>query len=408
MNDDIPAASAADPKIRLEHLTKRFPGQRRNAVDGLSLDIPEGEIVVFVGPSGCGKTTTMKLINRIIEPTSGSIFIDGEDVTRVNPDRLRRRIGYVIQQIGLFPHMTIASNIGTVPKMLGWKKDRIEQRVDELLDTVGMDPDEYRNAYPKQLSGGQRQRVGVARAMSADPDVMLMDEPFGAIDPITRDRLQNEFLRIQARLRKTIVFVTHDIDEAIKMGNRIAILKDQSHIAQFDTPEAILVNPASEYVSDFIGKGASLKRLSLSRVRDIDLSPWPTVLEDAGRDDVLEALRDSGKRTVLVLDRQRRPLRWVGAEHVERDDRRSLREIGLPARAFVESHSTLSDTLNELVVARYSLAIVTDADHVFQGIVDIDTINDAVRTMRHSEQGRLVREEDGDVPASAGESPNVT
>lgn len=407
MNDDNTAPSAAS-KIRLENLTKRFPGQRRNAVDGLTLDIPEGEIVVFVGPSGCGKTTTMKLINRIIEPTSGNIFIDGENVTHVNSDQLRRRIGYVIQQIGLFPHMTIASNIGTVPKMLGWKKDRIEQRVDELLDTVGMDPDEYRHAYPKQLSGGQRQRVGVARAMSADPDVMLMDEPFGAIDPITRDRLQNEFLRIQARLRKTIVFVTHDIDEAIKMGNRIAILKDQSHIAQFDTPEAILVNPASDYVSDFIGKGASLKRLSLSRVRDIDLSPWPTVLEDAGRDEVLEELRQSGKRTVLVLDRERRPLRWVGAEHVQRDNGRSLRNIGLPARAFVESHSTLSDTLNELVVARYSLAIVTDANHVFQGIVDIDTINDAVRTMRHSEQGRLVREEDGAEPASAGETPNAT
>ena len=187
----------------------------------------------------------------------------------MNPDQLRRRIGYVIQQIGLFPHQTIADNIATVPRLLGWDKRRIAQRVDELLETVGMDPGQYRDRYPKELSGGQRQRVGVARAMSADPDVMLMDEPFGAIDPITRDRLQNEFLRLQERIKKTIVFVTHDIDEAIKMGDRIAILRDQSRIAQFDTPERILVNPADDYVADFIGRGASLKRLSLSRVSDV-------------------------------------------------------------------------------------------------------------------------------------------
>jgi osmoprotectant transport system ATP-binding protein len=248
-------------KIRLEHLTKRFPGQRAPAVDDLSLDIPEGEIVIFVGPSGCGKTTTMKLINRLIEPTSGRILLDDEDVTRADPDRLRRRIGYVIQQIGLFPHQTIAENIATVPRLLKWDKARIAERVDELIETVGMDPATYRGRYPKQLSGGQRQRIGVARAMSADPDVMLMDEPFGAIDPITRDRLQNEFLRIQSEVKKTIVFVTHDIDEAIKMGDRIAILREGSQIAQYDTPERILVDPADDFVADFIGRGASLKRL---------------------------------------------------------------------------------------------------------------------------------------------------
>src|SRR5688500_10459115 len=265
--------------IRLEDLTKVFPAQDEAAVDDLSMEIYEGEIVVLVGPSGCGKTTTMKMINRIIEPTSGRIFLQGEDVTKVNPDNLRRRIGYVIQQIGLFPHMTIADNIATVPKMLGWEKKRTSDRIDELLETVGIDLS-YRDRYPKELSGGQRQRIGVARAMAADPPIMLMDEPFGAIDPITRDRLQNEFLRLQSEIKKTIVFVTHDIDEAIKMGDRIAILGEGSHVAQYDTPEHILVNPADDFVADFIGRGASLKRLSLSRVRDIELGEWPVVVAE--------------------------------------------------------------------------------------------------------------------------------
>ncbi|HWM06602.1 MAG TPA: betaine/proline/choline family ABC transporter ATP-binding protein, partial [Actinophytocola sp.] len=289
-------ADGGRTKIRLDKLTKQFPGQAEPAVDALSMEIPEGEIVIFVGPSGCGKTTTMKLINRIIEPSSGRIFLDDEDVTTTDPDQLRRRIGYVIQQIGLFPHMTIGENIATVPKLLKWDKDRIARRVDELIETVGMDPEAYRNRYPKQLSGGQRQRIGVARAMSADPDVMLMDEPFGAIDPITRDRLQNEFLRLQAEIKKTIVFVTHDIDEAIKMGDRIAILREGSHIAQYDTPERILVDPADDFVADFIGRGPSLKRLSLSRVRDIELGEWPVVVaEDTDPGDARRRLLASDK-----------------------------------------------------------------------------------------------------------------
>jgi len=377
-------------KIRLEGLSKRFPGQREQAVDDLSMDIPEGEIVIFVGPSGCGKTTTMKLINRIIEPTSGRIFLDGEDVTKVNSDQLRRRMGYVIQQIGLFPHQTIADNIATVPRLLGWDKQRISARVDELLETVGMDPGDYRKRYPKELSGGQRQRVGVARAMSADPDVMLMDEPFGSIDPITRDRLQNEFLLVQERIKKTIVFVTHDIDEAIKMGDRIAILREQSHIAQFDTPERILVEPADDYVSDFIGRGASLKRLSLSRVRDVELHEWPTVAESASADEVRHTLEGSDKSAVLVLDDQQRPVQWVNADHLRRASHGSrVGEIGLPADAVVQPNATLSDTLNEMLTARYSCAIVVDSDRAYQGIVDIDTINESVRGMRQAEQDRL-------------------
>lgn len=375
-------------KIRLDRLTKRFPGQQRPAVEELSLEIPEGEIVIFVGPSGCGKTTTMKMINRLIEPTSGRIFLDDEDVTDVDADRLRRRMGYVIQQIGLFPHQTIAQNIATVPRLLGWDRPRIDARVDELIALVGMDPDDYRHRYPKQLSGGQRQRIGVARAMSGDPDVMLMDEPFGAIDPITRDRLQNEFLRLQAEIKKTIVFVTHDIDEAIKMGDRIAILREGSSIAQFDTPERILVDPADEFVADFIGRGASLKRLSLSRVRDIELSTWPTVVDGTDTDAAHRALEAGDRGSLLVLDAQRRPRSWVTAEHLRRADGRSLAETGLPL-ATVSPTATLSDTLNEMVTARYSTAVVIDEDGAYRGVVDIDTINDAIRGMRTAERDRL-------------------
>jgi osmoprotectant transport system ATP-binding protein len=386
-------------KIRLENLTKRFPGAREPAVDSLSMDIPEGEIVVLVGPSGCGKTTTMKLINRLIQPTAGRILLEGEDVTRVDADRLRRRIGYVIQQIGLFPHMTIAENIATVPRLLGWDKARIARRVDELLTTVGMDPADYRRRYPKELSGGQRQRVGVARAMSGDPDVMLMDEPFGAIDPITRDRLQNEFLRIQSEIKKTIVFVTHDIDEAIKMGDRIAILRDRSRIAQYDTPESILVDPADEFVADFIGRGASLKRLNLSRVRDISLGEWPTVPGGARRDEVRRALEGTAKSAVLVLDERRRPRRWINSDHLGQiDGRASLTEIGLPARAVIGQRATLGDTLNEMLVADYSTAIVVDDEGAYQGIVDIDTINEAVRGMRAAERSRLRDQLDEEQP----------
>ncbi len=257
--------------IRLTDLTKHYPGQPKAAVDKVSLEIPAGEIVVFVGPSGCGKTTTMRMINRMIEPTSGIIEIGGEDVTDLNDVQLRRRIGYVIQQIGLIPHLSIAQNVALVPKLLKWDKSRITARVDEMLTVVGLDPEQYRQRYPRQLSGGQQQRVGVARALAADPEIMLMDEPFGAVDPITRSRLQDEFLSLQQTLRKTIVFVTHDFDEALKLGNRIAVLREGSHIAQYDTPEAILANPADEFVEGFIGEGAALKRLHFERVDTLDL-----------------------------------------------------------------------------------------------------------------------------------------
>ena len=377
--------------IRLEHLSKGFPGQDEAAVDDLSMEIYEGEIVVLVGPSGCGKTTTMKMINRIIEPTSGRIFLQGEDVTKVNPDNLRRRMGYVIQQIGLFPHMTIADNIATVPKMLGWDNKRISDRIDELLETVGIDLS-YRERYPKELSGGQRQRIGVARAMAADPPVLLMDEPFGAIDPITRDRLQDEFLRLQQEIRKTIVFVTHDIDEAIKMGDRIAILRTQSKIAQYDTPEKILTDPADDFVADFIGAGASIKRLRLSTVEEIEPADWPVARLSDSREEVRNEIQNSGKDYALLLDDRERPKRWVTAEHLERGT--PLEEAGRPAVAIVETGANLYDTLDTMITSYKGSAIVVDESGRYKGVVDFDTVLEAINAMRPLEQTRERTERD--------------
>jgi osmoprotectant transport system ATP-binding protein len=257
--------------IILKDLTKNYPGTAKPAVDAVSMEIPAGEIVVLVGPSGCGKTTTMRMINRMIEPTSGTIVIGEEDVNGLDDVTLRRKIGYVIQQIGLIPHLSIAQNVALVPRMLKWDKARIKARVDEMLTVVGLDPEQYRSRYPRQLSGGQQQRVGVARALAADPPIMLMDEPFGAVDPITRGRLQDEFLSLQRTMRKTIVFVTHDFDEALKLGDRIAVLREGSEIVQYDTPERILAQPADDFVSGFIGEGAALKRLHFERVDSLTL-----------------------------------------------------------------------------------------------------------------------------------------
>jgi osmoprotectant transport system ATP-binding protein len=260
--------------IRLDGVTKRF-SNGHVAVDDLSLEVDEGDICVLVGPSGCGKTTTMRMINRLVEPTAGRIYVDGDDVMGVDPVELRRRIGYVIQQIGLFPHQTIAVNVGTVPRLLGWDRARVSARVDELLHLVGLEPKQFRDRYPHQLSGGQRQRVGVARALGADPPVLLMDEPFGAIDPITRARLQNEFLRLQSEVRKTVVFVTHDIEEAVKLGDRIAILEQGGVLAQYDPPAEVLANPATPFVADFVGKDRGLKRLRVTTITEDDLVPLP-------------------------------------------------------------------------------------------------------------------------------------
>jgi len=264
--------------IELRDLTKQFPGAARPAIDRLTLTVPEGEVCVLIGPSGCGKTTTMRVINRMIEPDGGTVRVSGRDIMSIDPVTLRRSIGYVIQQIGLFPHWSIAQNVATVPRLLKWDEARIARRVDELLALVGMDPAQYRDRFPRELSGGQRQRVGVARALAADPPVMLMDEPFGAIDPITRARLQDEFLNILRSLAKTVVFVTHDIDEALKMGDRIAILRDGA-LVQYDTPEAILARPANAFVESFVGTDRALKRLALVRA-DAALEPLVALAHD--------------------------------------------------------------------------------------------------------------------------------
>jgi osmoprotectant transport system ATP-binding protein len=306
--------------ITFRGVSKTYPGSDRPVVNNLSFEILEGEICVLVGPSGCGKTTTMRMVNRLIEPTEGEILIGGEPNTQMSGTQLRRKIGYAIQQIGLFPHRTIAENIATVPSLLGWEKKRIRERVDELLELVGLDPEDYRTRYPAELSGGQQQRVGVARAMAADPPIMLMDEPFGAVDPITRERLQDEFLNIQQNIKKTIVFVTHDIDEAIKMGDKIAILKQGGFLAQYDTPENILSSPNSEFVASFVGSDRILKRLSLLRVGDMQLEPANGNAEDLPRingnltvRDALSELIGSGRTEAVVEDNGRKGLLTIEA-----------------------------------------------------------------------------------------------
>ena len=298
--------------IDLDALTKAFAGSPRPAVDRLTLSIPAGEVCVLIGPSGCGKTTTMRMINRMIEPDAGTIRVEGRNILHSDPVELRRSIGYVIQQVGLFPHWSIADNIATVPRLLGWEPTRTGARVDELLSLVGMEPAQYRQRFPRELSGGQKQRVGVARALAADPPVMLMDEPFGALDPITRTRLQAEFLRILRGLRKTIVFVTHDIDEAIKMGDRIAIMRD-GRLVQYDTPEAILARPADAFVDEFVGSDRALKRLALIPAADVASAgvsagePRARVPAEASARDALSAMLATGVDSVTLIDENGAP-----------------------------------------------------------------------------------------------------
>jgi osmoprotectant transport system ATP-binding protein len=323
MPEDTPALSGQAAEIVFDGVTKIYPGRREPAVDDLSITIPAGEICVLVGPSGGGKTTAMKLVNRLIDLTEGDIRIDGRSVRSLDETDLRRGIGYVIQQIGLFPHMTVAGNIATVPRLLGWDRARTDARVGELLELVGLDPDGDRKRYPAQLSGGQRQRVGLARALAADPPLMLMDEPFGAIDPITRERLQDEFLRLHSEIRKTVIFVTHDIDEAIKMGDRIAILQEGGRLAQYDTPDAILAHPASDFVAQFVGADRGLKRLSLATLGDIELEPMNGVLEpraslDTTLRDALSLMLTNQGGPLVAVDDEDRPVGLATVETVSR------------------------------------------------------------------------------------------
>jgi osmoprotectant transport system ATP-binding protein len=312
--------------VEFAHVAKQYPGQAEPAIRDLSFTVPAGEVCVLVGPSGCGKTTAMRLVNRMIELTGGDILLDGQSIKGRDGAQLRREIGYAIQQVGLFPHVTVAENIATVPRLLGWDKGRIRTRVDELLDLVGLEPD-MRKRYPAQLSGGQRQRVGVARALAADPPLMLMDEPFGAIDPITRARLQDEFLRLQSEIRKTVLFVTHDIDEAIKMGDRIAVLRRGGELAQFATPAELLMHPADEFVEEFVGADRALKRLALTRVRELDLlaaAPGqapdgkPRIAQDAPLRDALAELLQAGRQEGIVVDASGRERGLISIDLISR------------------------------------------------------------------------------------------
>ncbi|MEV7145041.1 betaine/proline/choline family ABC transporter ATP-binding protein [Streptomyces sp. NPDC093084] len=300
--------------IRFEQVSKRYP-DGTTAVDGLTFEVREGELVTLVGPSGCGKTTTMMMVNRLIEPTSGRILVDGEDIADVDPVRLRRRIGYVIQQVGLFPHRTVLDNTATVPALLGWKRAKARERAAELLDLVGLDPGTFGPRYPDQLSGGQRQRVGVARALAADPPVLLMDEPFGAVDPVVREQLQDEFLRMQAAVRKTVLLVTHDIEEAVRLGDRIAVY-GQGRIEQYDTPGAVLGTPATPYVAEFVGADRGLKRLSVTEIQPDDLEQPPVARTAESAESAAARLRAEGARWAVVLDERGDLHGWVGGEEL--------------------------------------------------------------------------------------------
>jgi len=383
----VPEARAADDtksppgasSVRYEGATKRYGDSEQLAVDQLTLEVPAGEICVLVGPSGCGKTTAMRMVNRTVEMTAGDILIGDESVRAKNPAQLRREIGYVIQQIGLFPHRTIAENIGAVPQLLDWKKDRIKARATELLELIGLDP-ALGARYPAQLSGGQQQRVGVARALAADPLVMLMDEPFGAIDPINRERLQNEFLRLQAQVRKTVLFVTHDIDEAIKMGDRIAILREGGRIAQYATPAEVLMAPADEFVEDFVGADRALKRLALMRVSDIDL--WEAPLAHVGQASAeVRAKLASPDVEVpypLLVDDERRPLGWLSERDLARETVPAQPDS--PLGPLLDRDDIMRDALADLLQGEAQYAAVVDHEGRIDGVLSVEIISEFLKS----------------------------
>src|SRR2546425_12664839 len=359
--------------IRLERVTKRFPGGQV-AVRELTIEFHTGQLTMLVGPSGCGKTTTLKMINRLIEPSEGRIFHDEQDVTHIDPVVLRLRMGYVIQNVGLFPHMSIADNVATVPRLLGWDKQRIRRRVNDLLELVGLDSNQFAHRYPHQLSGGQRQRVGVARALGADPPILLMDEPFGAIDRIARERLQNEFLRIQREVRKTVVFVTHDIDEAIKLGDRIAIM-NLGQLVQYDTPAAILARPATDLVIDLLGPDRGLKRLSVTPIDLGALERPPVVHVD---DTLTEARRqlDGAWRRAIVLDPDDRPVGELDRNRADGDGR--VGDRAQPLDATISADRTLYDAFSQMLIHQAIWVAVVDGSR-FRGVLTPESFVAAIQ-----------------------------
>ena len=365
-------SAADDVMISFRNVRKAFGSDEAAAVDDLSMDIRTGETVVLVGPSGCGKTTTMKMVNRLIEPTSGIITVGGRDVMSQDPVQLRRGIGYVIQSIGLMPHRTVAQNVGTIPQLVGWDASRIRDRVRELAAMLELD-EALLDRYPGELSGGQRQRVGVARALATDPPVMLMDEPFGAVDPVVRERLQDQFLELQERLKKTILFVTHDIDEAIKMADRIAILNRGAVIEQLASPNEILRSPANDFVKGFVGSERGLKRLALLRVADLEIEEGPVVSSDAPIADVLRAMEKFDLDWCSVVD-EGELKGWVDAATLE--GRANVGEArAKPFSAYVTFDSTLRQALDSIVTSRTNVAVVASDGQRYAGILTLERIS---------------------------------
>lgn len=362
--------------IRFEEVTKRYP-DGTTAVDGLSFEVSEGELVTLVGPSGCGKTTTMMMVNRLVEPTSGRILVDGEDIAGVDPVRLRRRIGYVIQQVGLFPHRTVLDNTATVPALVGWKKAKARERAAELLDMVGLDPSTYGPRYPEQLSGGQRQRVGVARALAADPPVLLMDEPFGAVDPVVREQLQDEFLRMQATVRKTVLLVTHDIEEAVRLGDRMAVY-GEGRIEQYDTPAAVLGNPATPYVAGFVGADRGLKRLSVTTIEPGDLEQPPVVRPDEPAGGAAARLRAQGARWAVVLDAGGDLHGWAGIDELASGGDRPVSALGHRMKAWVPVGAPLKQAFGVMLQHDAGWVAVLDGAR-FLGVLTPAKLHEALR-----------------------------
>ncbi|MGI8533309.1 MAG: ABC transporter ATP-binding protein [Candidatus Limnocylindrales bacterium] len=380
MSDPAPTASGG-ATVEFQNVTKHYEQRERGpgAVNDLSLTVPAGKICVLVGPSGCGKTTSLKMVNRLIEPSDGRILIDGRDISREDPIALRRRIGYVIQQTGLFPHLRIGENVAVVPRLLGWDRKRQRDRTDELLDLVGLEAARYRDRFPSQLSGGERQRVGVARALAADPPVMLMDEPFGAVDPIVRERLQNEFLRLQEQLAKTILFVTHDIDEAIKMGDLVAVMEVGGILAQFGPPDEVLAAPASDFVARFVGADRGLKRLSLTRVGELDMTT--PVMARPGTD-----AAEARQRTLadpfgylLLVDADERPIGWIDQEEIPKQGTLS-QDLAIPMSPLVSRRTTLKDALSMMLASDVFAAIVVDRTGRVLGLVTMESLGGAIRS----------------------------
>ncbi|MFE6039507.1 ABC transporter ATP-binding protein [Streptomyces sp. NPDC056452] len=380
--------------IRFEHVTKRY-ADGTTAVDDLSFEVAEGELVTLVGPSGCGKTTTMKMVNRLIEPTEGRIFLDGDDISAIDPVRLRRRIGYVIQQVGLFPHKTVLENTATVPHLLGWNRGKARERAAELLDLVGLDPSVYGGRYPEQLSGGQRQRVGVARALAADPPVLLMDEPFGAVDPVVRERLQNEFLKLQAQVRKTVLFVTHDIEEAVRLGDRIAVY-GQGRIEQFDSPATVLGAPATPYVADFVGADRGLKRLSVTPIEESDLDQPPVVHLDDPLAKATARLRAEGARWAVVLDGEDNLHGWIPAGDVAPSDAAgTVREHARRMEAWLPLGAPLKQAFATMLQHDAGWIAVIDKDSTgrFLGVLTPARLHEALRRSIDADAQDLPRAE---------------